>query len=177
VLVAADSPFKTVEDLVTGPIRTQQFNYVGHGSAAHRQARHGAAGADRRGARAPKGLGDRAVHPSPTRRVPIAQPRSVAGRQVRALAVTSAQRMADSNVPTLVEVFNCRPRAHAWFSLGGISAIVGPVQAVPDTKRPARTAAEAGASSRSAAREEFRSFIERDPKFDQLVRAAPGAGS
>lgn len=193
LVVHADSPFKTVEDLVAEARKNPgKFNYAsgGIGSAAHLagaamvlQAQIDAVHVPYKGSVeiVPSILSNTTHFAFPIASTAI--PHVQAGK-VRALAVTSAQRMAGfPNVPTLVEVFKTPDLAlDAWFGLWAPAGT--PPQVVdllfkavtktyedPVLRADAEAAGSIVALSRSP--EEFRSFIESETlKFNQLVKAA-----
>ena len=118
--------------------------------------------------------------------LPIAStaiPQVHAGK-VRALAVTSAQRMpALPDVPTLVEVFNAQDLAlDAWFGLwapaGTAPEIVdvlykAVVKAYDDPTLRADSEAAGAIVALSTSPAEFTAFIEAETrKFDKIVKAA-----
>ncbi len=127
LVVSADSPYKTVEDLVAAAgSQPGKLNYAsgGVGSAAHLAGPRWRCMRTRRGARAVQGLGrDRAVDPFGIHsvRVPDRLDRDPAcpGRQgARAGGVQCAADAGLPNVPTLVEVFKTPDLAFdAWFGL------------------------------------------------------------
>lgn len=193
LVVHADSPFKTVEDLVAEARKNPgKFNYAsgGIGSAAHLagaamvlQAQIDVVQVPYKGSVeiVPSILSNATYFAFPIASTAIPQ---VQAGKVRALAVTSAQRMAAfPNVPTLVEVFKAPDLAlDAWFGLWAPAGT--PPQVVdllfkavaktyedPALRADAEAAGAIVALSRSP--EAFRSFIESETlKFNQLVKAA-----
>ena len=198
LVVHADSPFKTVEDLVAEARKNPgKFNYAsgGIGSAAHLagaamvlQAQIDVVHLPYKGSVeiVPSILSNATHFAFPIASTAIPQ---VQAGKVRALAVTSAQRMAAfPNVPTLVEVFKTPELAlDAWFGLWApagtppqlvdlVFKAVAKTYEDPALRADAEAAGAIVALSRSP--EEFRSFIESETvKFDKLVKAARRGGS
>lgn len=193
LVVSADSPYKTIEDLVADARKQPgKFNYAsgGVGSAAHLagaamvlQAQIDVVHVPYKGSVEiiPSILSGSTQFAFPIASTAVPQ---VKAGKVRALAVTSAQRMPGfPELPTLAEVFRSPDLAmDAWF---GVWAPAGTPQPVIDTlfkavakahEDPAvRADVEAAGSVVALSRspEEFRSFIESETlKFDKLVKAA-----
>jgi len=193
LVVGADSPYRSVAELVEAARRNPgKFNYAsgGVGSAAHLagaamvlQAQIDAVHVAYKGSVEiiPSILSGTTQFAFPI--ASTAAPQVKAGR-VRALAITSAQRMPDfPDVPTLAEAFhNPELTMDAWFGLwapaGTPPAIIDVLfKAVrtayedPALKAEAEAAGSVIAISRSP--EEFRAFMESETlKFAQLVKAA-----
>jgi len=193
LVVAATSSIMTVEDLVAAAKKEPgKLNYAsgGVGSAAHLCAAALALHTRIDVVHVPyKGsveIVPSIISGSTQFAVPIASTAipQVQGGKVRALAVTSAQRMAAlPNVPTLVEVFKTQDLAlDAWF---GLWAPAGTPPAIVDVlfrtvaksyEDPAlRAASEAVGAviALSASPAEFTKFMEAETvKLDKLVKAA-----
>jgi len=193
LVVSATWPIMTVEDLVAAAKREPgKLNYAsgGVGSAAHLCAAALALHTKIDVVHVPY-KGSVEIVPSIISgatqfAVPIASTAipQVQGGKVRALAVTSAQRMhALPNVPTLVEVFKTQDLAlDAWF---GLWAPAGTPPAIVDAlfKAVARTyedpalradsEAVGAVISLSASPAEFTRFMEAETiKLDKIVKAA-----
>lgn len=193
LVVSADSPFKTVEDLVTAARKNPgKFNYAsgGVGSAAHLagaamvlQAQIDAVHVPYKGSVEiiPSILSGSTQFAFPIASTAVPQ---VKAGKVRALAVTSAQRMPGfPDLPLLAEVFKNPDLAmDAWFGLWAPAGTPPPVidalfKAVAKTYEDTALKADAEASGSvialSRSPEEFRSFVEGETlKFDKLVKAA-----
>ncbi len=193
LVVAADSPYKTVEDIVAAAKKNPgKFNYAsgGVGSAAHLSAAAMVLHAQADVVHVPyKGSVEivpsilsgatQFAFPIASTAVPLIQ----AGK-VRALAVTSAQRMSVlPNVPSLVEVFKTQDLAlDSWFGLwapAGTPADVvdilfkAVVKAYEDPGLRADAEATGSIVALSRSPQEFRSFVEAETsKFEKLVKAA-----
>lgn len=193
LVVAATSPIMTVEDLVAAAKKEPgKLNYAsgGVGSAAHLCAAALAIHTKIDVVHVPyKGsveIVPSIISGSTQFAVPIASTAipQVQGGKVRALAVTSAQRMrALPNVPTLVEVFKTQELAlDAWF---GLWAPAGTPPAIVDTlfKATARSyedpalradsEAVGAVIALSASPAEFTKFMQAETiKLDKIVKAA-----
>ena len=193
LVVSADSPFKTVEDLVAAARKNPgKFNYAsgGVGSAAHLagaamvlQAQIDAVHVPYKGSVEiiPSILSGSTQFAFPIASTAVPQ---VKAGKVRALAVTSAQRMPGfPDLPLLAEVFKNPDLAmDAWFGLWAPAGTPPPVidalfRAVAKTYEDTALKADAEASgsviSLSRSPDEFRSFVEGETlKFDKLVKAA-----
>jgi tripartite-type tricarboxylate transporter receptor subunit TctC len=193
LVVRADSPYKTVEDLVAAARREPgKLNYAsgGVGSAAHLCGAALALHAKIDVVHVPY-KGSVEIVPSilmgsTQYAFPIAStaiPQIRAGK-VRALAVTSVKRMAAlPDVPTLVETFNTPDLAlDAWFGLwapaGTPKAVVDTLfaatgKAYADPALRADTESVGGLVALSQSPAEFTQFIEAETvKFRTLVKAA-----
>lgn len=193
LVVSADSPFKTVEDLVAAARKNPgKFNYAsgGVGSAAHLagaamvlQAQIDAVHVPYKGSVEiiPSILSGSTQFAFPIASTAVPQ---VKAGKVRALAVTSAQRMPGfPDLPLLAEVFKNPDLAmDAWFGLWAPAGTPPPVidalfRAVAKTYEDTALKADAEASGSvialSRSPDEFRSFVESETlKFDKLVKAA-----
>lgn len=193
LVVSADSPFKTVEDLVAAARKNPgKFNYAsgGVGSAAHLagaamvlQAQIDAVHVPYKGSVEiiPSILSGSTQFAFPIASTAVPQ---VKAGKVRALAVTSAQRMPGfPDLPLLAEVFKNPDLAmDAWFGLWAPAGTPPPVidalfRAVAKTYEDTALKADAEASGSvialSRSPDEFRSFVEGETlKFDKLVKAA-----
>lgn len=193
LVVSADSPFKTVEDLVAAARKNPgKFNYAsgGVGSAAHLagaamvlQAQIDAVHVPYKGSVEiiPSILSGSTQFAFPIASTAVPQ---VKAGKVRALAVTSAQRMPGfPDLPLLAEVFKNPDLAmDAWFGLWAPAGTPPPVidalfKAVAKTYEDTALKADAEASGSvialSRSPDEFRSFVEGETlKFDKLVKAA-----
>ena len=193
LVVSADSPFKTVEDLVAAARKKPgKFNYAsgGVGSAAHLagaamvlQAQIDAVHVPYKGSVEiiPSILSGSTQFAFPIASTAVPQ---VKAGKVRALAVTSAQRMPGfPDLPLLAEVFKNPDLAmDAWFGLWAPAGTPPPVidalfRAVAKTYEDTALKADAEASGSvialSRSPDEFRSFVEGETlKFDKLVKAA-----
>jgi tripartite-type tricarboxylate transporter receptor subunit TctC len=193
LVVSATSPIMTVDDLVAAAKKDPgKLNYAsgGVGSAAHLCAAAFALHTKIDVVHVPyKGsveIVPSIISGSTQFAVPIASTAipQVQGGKVRALAVTSAQRMrALPNVPTLVEVFKTQDLAlDAWFGLwapaGTPAAIVdGLFKAVAKTYEDPALRADSEAVGAvialSASPAEFTRFMESETiKLDKIVKAA-----
>ena len=192
LVVSATSSYTTMEDLVAAARSSPgKLNYAsgGVGSAAHLCAAALAIHTKIDVVHVPyKGsveIVPSIISGSTQFAVPIASTAipQVQGGRVRALAVTSAQRMpALPNVPTLVEVFKTQDLAlDAWFGLWALAgtppAIVDVLlKAVARATNPALRAdseAVGAVIAISASPQEFTSFMERETiKLDKIVKAA-----
>jgi tripartite-type tricarboxylate transporter receptor subunit TctC len=193
LVVGTSSPYKTLDELVAAAKRAPgQLNYAsgGVGSAAHLSAAALAVQAGIDVQHVPY-KGSVEIVPSIVAgdthfAFPIAStaiPQLQAGR-VRALAVTSAQRMsALPQLPTLVELLKTQDLAmDAWFGLWAPAGTPQPVvealfKAVARAYEDASLRADAESAgalvSLSASPAEFTKFIEGETlKFDRLVKAA-----
>ena len=193
LVVSASSPYKTVDDLVAAAKKEPgRLNYAsgGVGSAAHMCAAAVALQAKIDVVHVPY-KGSVEIVPSIIQgatqfAVPIAStaiPQIQAGT-VRALAVTSAQRMPSlPNVPTLVEALKSPDLAlDSWFGLwvpaGTPPAVVDTLfKAVAKTYEDAALRADSEAAgapiSLSASPAEFTRFVEAEAvKLNKLVKAA-----
>lgn len=193
LVVAADSPYKSVDDIMAAAKKSPgKLNYAsgGVGSAAHLSAAALVLHAQADIVHIPY-KGSVEIIPSLLSgatqfALPIAStavPLIQAGK-VRALAVTSAQRMAVlPNVPSLVEIFKTPDLAlDSWFGLwapAGTPADVVDIlfKAVVKTYEDPAVRAEAEATGSvvapSRSPQEFRSFVESETlKFEKLVKAA-----
>jgi tripartite-type tricarboxylate transporter receptor subunit TctC len=193
LVVSATSEYRTVEDIVAAAKKAPgKLNYAsgGVGSAAHLAAAAMVLQANIDVVHVPY-KGSVEIVPSILSgatqfAIPIASTAipQIEGGKVRALAVTSAQRMAAlPNVPTLVEVFKTQELAlDAWF---GLWAPAGTPQSVIDAlfKAVVRTyddpalraeSAAAGALvSLSSSPAEFTRFMEIETvKLAKIVKAA-----
>lgn len=193
VVVAASSPYQTIEELVAAAKKEPgKLNYAsgGVGSLAHLcgaamvlQAKVDVVHVPYKGSVeiVPSLLGGATQFACPIASTAIPH---IRGGKVRALAVTSAQRMAAfPNVPTLVEVFRTSDLALvAW---EGIWAPAGTPADVVDIlfRALVKTYADAGVRadseaagatvSTSASPGEFTKFVEAETlKFEKLVKAA-----
>ena len=193
LVVSADAPFKTVEDLVAAARKNPgKFNYAsgGVGSAAHLagaamvlQAQIDAVHVPYKGSVEiiPSILSGSTQFAFPIASTAVPQ---VKAGKVRALAVTSAQRMPGfPDLPLLAEVFKNPDLAmDAWFGLWAPAGTPPPVidalfRAVAKTYEDTALKADAEASGSvialSRSPDEFRSFVESETlKFDKLVKAA-----
>jgi tripartite-type tricarboxylate transporter receptor subunit TctC len=193
LVVSADAPFKTVEDLVAAARKNPgKFNYAsgGVGSAAHLagaamvlQAQIDAVHVPYKGSVEiiPSILSGSTQFAFPIASTAVPQ---VKAGKVRALAVTSAQRMPGfPDLPLLAEVFKSPDLAmDAWFGLWAPAGTPPPVidalfRAVAKTYEDTALKADAEASGSvialSRSPDEFRSFVESETlKFDKLVKAA-----
>ncbi|MFO1397750.1 MAG: tripartite tricarboxylate transporter substrate-binding protein [Burkholderiales bacterium] len=193
LVVSATSPYATVEALVAAAKAAPgKLNYAsgGVGSAAHLCAAALALQANIDVVHVPyKGsveIVPSILSGSTQFAIPIASTAipQVQGGKVRALAVTSAQRMpALPNVPTLVEVFKTQDLAlDAWFGLWAPAGTPAPVvdalfKAVTATYQDPALRADSEAAGAivapSASPAEFTRFIEAETrKLDKLVKAA-----
>lgn len=193
LVVSATSSYLTVEDLVAAAKATPgKLNYAsgGVGSAAHLCAAALALQANIDVVHVPyKGsveIVPSILSGSTQFAVPIASTAipQVQGGKVRALAVTSAQRMPSlPNVPTLVEVFKTQDLAlDAWFGLWAPAGTPAPIvdalfKAVTATYQDPGLRADSEAAGAivalSASPAEFTRFIETETrKLDKLVKAA-----
>jgi len=193
LVVSASSPYRTLDDLVAAAKKDPgKLNYAsgGVGSAAHMCAAAVALAAKIDVVHVPY-KGSVEIVPSIIQgatqfAVPIAStaiPQVQAGT-VRALAVTSAQRMPSlPNVPTLVEALKSPDLAlDSWFGLwlpaGTPPAVVDTLfKAVAKTYDDAALRADSEASgapiSLSTSPAEFTKFVEAETvKLDKLVKAA-----
>jgi len=193
LVVSATSAYTTAEDLVkAAKAAPGKLNYAsgGVGSAAHLCAAALALQAGIEVVHVPY-KGSVEIVPSilsgstqfafPIASTAIPQ---VQGGKVRALAVTSAQRMpALPNVPTLVEVFKTQELAlDAWFGLWGpanmppqvVDALFKAVTAAyQDPALRADSEAAGAVVALSASPAEFTRFIEAETrKLDRIVKAA-----
>jgi tripartite-type tricarboxylate transporter receptor subunit TctC len=193
LVVAADSPYKTVRDLIAAAkAQPGKLNYAsgGVGSAAHLCAAAMVLEAKIDVVHVPY-KGSVEIVPSiisgatqfafPIASTAIPQ---IKGGKVRALAVSSAQRMPQlPDVPTLVEVFKTQDLAlDAWFGLwapvGTPAAIVEVLfkATVKTYEDPAlRSDAEAAGAvvSLSTSPADFAKFMQLETtKFDKIVKAA-----
>lgn len=193
LVVSAASPYRTVEDLVAAARKEPgKLNYAsgGVGSAAHLcaaamvlEAKIDVVHVPYKGSVeiVPSILNGATQFAFPIASTAIPQ---IKGGKVRALAVSSAQRMAVlPDVPTLVEVFRTKELAlDAWF---GLWAPAGTPPDVVNTlfralvktyEDPAlRADAEAAGAivAPSSSPAEFRQFMEAETvKFDRIVKAA-----
>ncbi|HEV8501571.1 MAG TPA: tripartite tricarboxylate transporter substrate-binding protein [Casimicrobiaceae bacterium] len=193
LVVRADSPYKTIGDLVAAAQREPgKLNYAsgGVGSAAHLcgaalalQAKIDVVHVPYKGSVeiVPSIMMGSTQYAFPIASTAIPQIR--AGK-VRALAVTSVQRMkALPDVPTLVEVFNTPDLAlDAWFGLWAPAATPKAVvdrlfhataRTYDDAALRADTEAVGGLVALSRSPAEFTEFIEAETvKFRKLVKAA-----
>ena len=193
LVVSATSSFMTVEDLVTAAKKDPgKLNYAsgGVGSAAHLCAAALAIHAQMDVVHVPyKGsveIVPSIISGSTQFAVPIASTAipQVQGGKVRALAVTSAQRMpALPGVPTLAEVFKTQELAlDAWFGLwapaGTPPAIVdvlfkATVKAYEDPALRTDSEAVGAIVALSASPAEFTRFMQAETvKLDKIVKAA-----
>jgi tripartite-type tricarboxylate transporter receptor subunit TctC len=193
LVVRADSPYKTIEDLVAAARREPgKLNYAsgGVGSAAHLCGAALALTAKIDVVHVPY-KGSVEIVPSILQgatqyAVPIAStaiPQIRAGK-VRALAVTSVERMkALPDVPTLVETFKAPELAlDAWFGLWAPAGLPKPLvdtlfaatgKAYADPALRADTESVGGLVALSQSPAEFTQFIEAETvKFRTLVKAA-----
>jgi tripartite-type tricarboxylate transporter receptor subunit TctC len=193
LVVSADSPWKTLDDLVVAARREPgKLNYAsgGVGSAAQLSAAAMALHAKLDVVHVPY-KGSVEIVPSilsgatqfafPIASTAIPQ---VRGGKVRALAVTSAQRIAPlANVPTLAEAFGTRELVlDAWFSLwappGTPPKVVDTlfkalVRTYEDSTLRADSEAAGAFVALSASPAEFSRFVEAETvKFQKLVKAA-----
>ena len=193
LVVSADSPWKTVEDLVAAAKREPgKLNYAsgGIGSAAHLCAAAMVLQAKIDVVHVPyKGsveIVPSIINGATQFAIPIASTAipQIEGGKVRALAVTSAHRLPNlPNVPTLAEIFKTQDLAlDAWF---GIWAPAGTPQKVVDVvfnavarayEDPAlRTESEAVGAviALSSSPAEFTKFVEAETgKLEKIVKAA-----
>lgn len=193
LVVSATSEYRTVEDIVAAAQKAPgKLNYAsgGVGSAAHLTAAAMVLHAKLDVVHVPY-KGSVEIVPSILSgatqfAIPIASTAipQVEGGKVRALAVTSAQRMpALPNVPTLVEVFKTQELAlDAWFGLwapaGTPPAVVDAlfkavVRAYDDPALRADSAAAGALVALSSSPAEFTRFMEVETvKLDRIVKAA-----
>jgi tripartite-type tricarboxylate transporter receptor subunit TctC len=193
LVVAADSPFKSVEDIVAAARKNPgKLNYAsgGVGSAAHLMGAATVLQAQVDVVHVPyKGSVEivpsllsgatQFAFPIASTAIPLIQ----AGK-VRALAVTSGERMAVlPDVPTLVEAFKTPDLAlDSWFGLwapaGTPPAVVdilfkAVAKAYQDPDLRKETEATGSVIALSQSPQEFRSFMEAETrKFEKLVKAA-----
>lgn len=193
LVVSATSAYTTVEQLVAAAKAAPgKLNYAsgGVGSAAHLSAAALAVHTNIDVVHVPyKGsveIVPSILSGSTQFAIPIASTAipQVQGGKVRALAVTSAQRMpALPNVPTLVEVFKTQDLAlDAWFGLWAPAGTPAPIvdalfKAVTTTYQDAALRADSEAAGAivalSTSPAEFTRFIETETrKLDKLVKAA-----
>jgi len=193
LVVSATSPYRTVEELVAAAKAAPgKLNYAsgGVGSAAHLSAAALAVHTSIDVVHVPyKGsveIVPSILSGSTQFAIPIASTAipQVQGGNVRALAVTSGQRMAAlPNVPTLVEVFKTQDLAlDAWFGVWAPANMPAPIvdalfKAVTATYQDAALRADSEAAGAvvalSASPAEFTRFIEAETrKLDKLVKAA-----
>jgi len=193
LVVAADSPFRSVDDLVSAARRQPgKFNYAsgGVGSAAHLCAAAMVLQAKLDVVHVPY-KGSVEIVPSIITGAtqfafPIAStaiPQIHAGK-VRPLAVSSAQRMqALPDVPTLVEVFGTQDLAlDAWFGLWAPASTPGNVvdalfravvKAYDDPVLRRETEADGAVVALSSSPAEFTRFVAAETtKLDRIVKAA-----
>jgi tripartite-type tricarboxylate transporter receptor subunit TctC len=193
LVVSADSPYKSVQDLVAAAKKDPgKLNYAsgGVGSAAHLCAAAMVLEANIDVVHVPY-KGSVEIVPSIISGAtqfafPIAStaiPQIKAGK-VRALAVSSAQRMPQlPDVPTLVEVFKTQDLAlDAWFGLwapaGTPPAVVdalfkATVKAYEDPALRADAEAAGAIVALSASPADFMKFMQAETvKFDKIVKAA-----
>jgi tripartite-type tricarboxylate transporter receptor subunit TctC len=193
LVVSADSPYKSVQDLVAAAKKDPgKLNYAsgGVGSAAHLSAAAMVLEANIDVVNVPY-KGSVEIVPSIISGAtqfafPIAStaiPQIKAGK-VRALAVSSAQRMPQlPDVPTLVEVFKTQDLAlDAWFGLwapaGTPPAVVdalfkATVKAYEDPALRADAEAAGAIVALSASPADFMKFMQAETvKFDKIVKAA-----
>jgi tripartite-type tricarboxylate transporter receptor subunit TctC len=193
LVVRADSPYRTIEDLVAAARREPgKLNYAsgGVGSAAHlcgaALALHTKIDVVHVPYKGSVEIVPSILMGSTQYAFPIAStaiPQIRAGK-VRALAVTSVQRMAAlPDVPTLVETFKAPDLAlDAWFGLwapaGTPKAVVDTLfaatgKAYADPALRADTESVGGLVALSRSPAEFTQFIEAETvKFRTLVKAA-----
>jgi tripartite-type tricarboxylate transporter receptor subunit TctC len=193
LVVSATSEFRTVEDIVAAAKKSPgKLNYAsgGVGSAAHLTAAAMVLQADIDVVHVPY-KGSVEIVPSILSgatqfAIPIASTAipQVEGGTVRALAVTSAQRMpALPGVPTLVEVFRTQDLAlDAWFGLWApagtpqtvIDAVFNAVgRAYDDPALRADSAAAGALIALSTSPAEFTRFMEAETvKLGKIVKAA-----
>lgn len=193
LVVGADAPYRSLDDLVAAArANPGKFNYAsgGIGSAAHLagaamvlQAQIDVVHVPYKGSVEiiPSILSGATQFAFPIASTAVPQ---VKAGKVRALAVTSGQRMPGfADVPTLAEVFrNPELAMDAWFGLWAPAGTPQPVidalfKAVARTYEDpaARADVEAAGSvvALSKSPDEFRSFIEGESrKFEKLVKAA-----
>lgn len=193
LVVAADSPYRTVEDIVAAAKKNPgKLNYAsgGVGSAAHLSGAAMVLHAKLDVVHVPyKGSVEivpsilsgatQFAFPIASTAIPLIQ-----SGKVRALAVTSAQRMTIlANVPSLVEVFKTPDLAlDSWFGLwapaGTPSDVVdilfkAVVRAHEDPAVRADVEASGSIVALSRSPQEYRSFVETETlKFEKLVKAA-----
>ena len=193
LVVAADSPYKTVDEVIAAAKKNPgKLNYAsgGVGSAAHLIAAALVLHVQADVVHVPyKGSVEivpsllsgatQFAFPIASTAVPLIQ-----SGKVRALAVTSAQRMSVlPHVPTLVEALKAPELAlDSWFGLwapAGTPAEVVDIlfKAVVKTYEDPAVRADAEASGSvvalSRSPQEFRSFVESETrKFEKLVKAA-----
>jgi tripartite-type tricarboxylate transporter receptor subunit TctC len=193
LVVSAESPYKSVEDLVSAARRQPgKLNYAsgGVGSAAHLAAAAMVLQAKVEVTHVPY-KGSAEIVPSilsgatqfafPIASTAIPQ---IQGGKVRALAVTSQQRMSSlPNVPTLAEAFNAPDFVlDAWFGLWAPAATPSAIidtlfKAVVKTYADAALRADSEAAgapiSLSASPAEFTKFVAAETvKFERIVKAA-----
>ncbi len=193
LVVSADSPYKTVEDLVAAARREPgKLNYAsgGVGSAAHLcgaamalQAKIDVVHVPYKGSVeiVPSIITGTTQFAFPIASTAIPQ---IRGGKVRALAVSSAQRMpALPDVPTLVEVFKTQDLAlDAWFGLwapaGTPPEVVdilfkAVVKTYGDPTLRADSEAAGALVALSSSPAEFTKFMEAETlKLDKIVKAA-----
>ena len=193
LVVSATSEYKTVEDIVAAAKKSPgKLNYAsgGVGSAAHLTAAAMVIQANIDVVHVPyKGsveIVPSILSGSTQFAIPIASTAipQVEGGKVRALAVTSAQRMPTlPNVPTLVEVFKTQELAlDAWFGLwapaGTPQAVVDTlfkavVRAFDDPAVRADSAAVGALVALSSSPADFTRFMEMETvKLSKIVKAA-----
>jgi tripartite-type tricarboxylate transporter receptor subunit TctC len=193
LVVSATSPYMTVEDIVAAAKKAPgKLNYAsgGVGSAAHLCAAALVLQANIDVAHVPY-KGSVEIVPSIIAgttqfAIPIASTAipQIQGGKVRALAVTSAQRMPGlPNVPTLVEVFGTQELAlDAWFGLwapaGTPARIVDALfkataKAYEDPALRSESEAVGAVIALSASPAEFTQFMQAETrKLDRIVKAA-----
>jgi tripartite-type tricarboxylate transporter receptor subunit TctC len=193
LVVSATSEYKTVEDIVAAAKKAPgKLNYAsgGVGSAAHLTAAAMVLQANIDVVHVPY-KGSVEIVPSILSgatqfAIPIASTAipQIEGGKVRALAVTSAQRMpALPNVPTLVEVFKTQDLAlDAWFGLWAPAGTPPPVidtlfkaivRAYDDPALRAESAAAGAVISLSSSPADFTRFMEVETvKLTKIVKAA-----
>jgi len=193
LVVSATSEYKTVEDIIAAAKKAPgKLNYAsgGVGSAAHLTAAAMVLQANIDVVHVPY-KGSVEIVPSILSgatqfAIPIASTAlpQIEGGKVRALAVTSAQRMpALPNVPTLVEVFKTQDLAlDAWFGLWAPAGTPQPiidvlfkavVHAYDDPVLRADSAAAGAVVALSSSPAEFTRFMEVETvKLAKIVKAA-----
>lgn len=193
LVVAADAPYKSVDDLVAAARKAPgQLNYAsgGVGSAAHLcaaalalQARIEVLHVPYKGSVeiVPALLSGAVQFAFPIASTAIPQ---IQGGKVRALAVTSARRLpTHPHLPTLVELFNAPELAldawfGAWLPAGTPADIVHALhkaigRAFDDAALRAESEAAGTWVSLSASPQEFTAFIQAETlKFEKIVKAA-----
>jgi tripartite-type tricarboxylate transporter receptor subunit TctC len=197
LVVSATSPYQTVEDLVAAARREPgKLNYAsgGVGSAAHLcgaamvlQAKVDVVHVPYKGSVeiVPSILSGATQFAFPIASTAIPQ---IKGGKVRALAVSSAQRMAAlPDVPTLVEVFKTQELAlDAWFGLWAPAGTPPPVvdllfkavvSTYDDPTLRADNAAAGAVVALSGSPADFTKFMEAETlKLDRIVKAAHLSG-